>query len=35
MSNEMTEEQKFRVMHYTEIARLIKCFHDLAMKYIK
>ena len=29
MSNEMTEEQKFRVMHYTEIARLIKCFHEI------
>jgi len=28
MSNEMTEEQKFRVMHYGEIARLIKSFHE-------
>ena len=28
MSNEMTEVQKLRVMHYTEIAELIKSFHE-------
>ena len=28
MSNGMTEAQKFRVMHYKEIAELIKCFYE-------
>ena len=28
MSNELTEAQKFRVMHYTEMAELIRSFYE-------